>query len=374
MRERVIAEINVGNLKHNLNEVRKCVNSNSKIMVIVKANAYGHGIAQISKYLDDFGVDCFGVAIMSEAIELRKNGIIKPILILGYFEQSRVKEMLKNDIAQTIFKYEDAEFISDEAKKVGICAKIHIKIDTGMNRIGFRCEGEIIDEIKKIYGLPNILIEGTYTHFANADLKDKKATFEQIERYEKVIAELENRGMNVQNKHVLNSAGIIDLGKRYSMNCVRPGIMLYGLYPSDEVCKINVNLKPVMSLKTKVIFIKEVNADEYVSYGGAFVTNRKTRVATIPIGYADGYNRKLTNKGRVLIKGEYANVIGKVCMGQFMVDVTDIDGVNVGDEVILFGEQKGKPITATELGNICDTINYEIICGISDRVTRRYVF
>ena len=373
MRERVIAEINVGNLKHNLNEVRKCVNSNSKIMVIVKANAYGHGIAQISKYLDDFGVDCFGVAIMSEAIELRKNGIIKPILILGYFEQSRVKEMLKNDIAQTIFKYEDAEFISDEAKKVGICAKIHIKIDTGMNRIGFKCRDEIIEQIKKIYELPNIIVEGIYTHLANADSKDKKATFEQIQIYEKLISKLENIDINVENKHVLNSAGVIDLGEKYSMDCVRPGIMIYGVYPSDKVCRQNVDLKPVMSLKSKVVFIKDVNSGECVSYGGVFVTNRETKVATIPVGYADGYNRKLTNKGRVLINGEYANIIGRICMDQFMVDITDIEDVNVGDEVVLFGEQKDRKITTTEIANICDTINYEILCGISDRVRRVYI-
>jgi len=374
MNERVIAEINMSNLKHNLSEVRKCIKPTSKVMGIVKSNAYGHGIVEISKYLEDFGVDYFGVAIVDEAIKLRKNGITRPILIMGYFEQNKVVDIVHNDIMQTIFRYEDAILISEEAKNQDVSAKIQIKIDTGMNRIGFKIKSDLVDELKRIYELPNIIVEGFYTHLYAADKKDKKSVRLQIEKFENVIAELMKAGISVTNKHVLNSAGVIDLGREYSMDLVRTGIMLYGLYGSDEVDKNNADLKPVMCLKTKVIFVKEVGIDENISYGEGYITKRNTMIATIPVGYADGYSRKLTNVGRVLIKGEYANVTGKICMNQFMVDVTHIKNVNIGDEVVLFGEQQGNKIGIGEIARMCNTIDYEILTGINDRVIKKYLF
>ncbi|HCC08205.1 MAG TPA: alanine racemase [Clostridiales bacterium] len=374
MNERVIAEINMSNLKHNLGEVRKCINNNTKVMGVVKTNAYGHGIIEISKGLEAFGIDSFGVAIAEEALELRKNGITKPILIMGYLEQNKVTDIVKNDIMQTIFRYEDALLISEEAKKQDVSAKIQIKIDTGMNRIGFKIKSDLVDDLKKIYELPNIMVEGLYTHLYAADKKNKTMSRIQIEIFQNIIVELEKSGLSIPNKHVLNSAGVIDLGREFSMDFVRTGIMLYGLFASDEIEKNNADLKPVMSVKTKVIFVKEVEIGEGISYGADYITKRKTMVATIPVGYADGYSRKLTNIGRVLIKGQYANITGKVCMNQFMVDVTDIKDVNIGDEVVLFGEQGGNKIGTEEIAQKCNTIEHEILSRINDRVEKKYLF
>lgn len=365
--ERVVAEINLDNIAYNVANIRKTIDKKTKIMAIVKADAYGHGAIEVAKTALYNGADWLGVAIIDEAIELRKNNIFEPILILGHTIEHKLLQVIKYNITQTVFSYDMAKKLSDEAKKIEKTVDIHIKIDTGMSRLGFLPNYKTIDEIIAIKNLPYINITGIFTHFATADMKDKSFTKEQFEKYMWVIKKLEEKGINNLIKHISNSGAILDL-EEYRLDMVRAGIILYGMYPSKEVLK-NIDLKPAMSLKTHISYVKEIEENISVSYCRTYFTNKKTKIATIPVGYADGYSRILSNKARVFVNGKYANVIGNICMDQFMIDVTHIPNVKEGDIVTLMGEN----IKAEELANLQNTINYEIVCNIGKRIPRVYI-
>ncbi len=367
---RAYAEIDLDAINHNVEQVKRAVGLDVKVMAVIKADGYGHGAQQVAESLNKIGVDAFAVAIIDEGIVLRKQGIQSSILILGYTSPYQYAELIQYGLTQTVFHYEMAEKISEFAVLLNRTAKIHIKLDTGMNRIGFKPTEESIEIIKKIAKLPNIEIEGLFTHFARADEFDKSFAKLQFERYITFANRLEEEGIHIPIKHVSNSAAIIDL-KDYRLNMVRSGIMTYGLYPSDEVNKKDIILKPALSLKSHIIYIKEVEAGEGISYGSTYVTTRKTKIATIPVGYADGYPRALSSKGRVLIRGQYAPILGRICMDQFMVDVTDVEGVQELDDVILVGRDGENYISVEEV-SAEHSFNYEFICGLTRRVPRIY--
>lgn len=366
--QRVVAEINLDNIAKNMINIREAVNKDTKIMAVVKADGYGHGCIEVAKICLYNGADWLGVAILEEALELRENNIYEPILILGNTIKNKFDQVIKNDITQTVFSFEMAKDISDVAKKLNKEAKIHIKIDTGMNRIGFLPKEEDIEEIIKISKLPYINITGIFTHFATSDEEDKTFTNEQFEKYNWVIKKLEERGIKNIIKHVSNSGAILDLQK-YDLDMVRAGIIIYGMYPSEKVKK-DIELFPAMSIETYVSYIKEVEENLSVSYCRTYFTNKKTKVATIPVGYADGYARIMSNKAKVIIKGQYADVIGNICMDQFMIDVTHIENIKIGDKVILMGNEDGISVTAEDLAKLQGTINYEVVCTIGKRIPR----
>ncbi len=365
--ERVIAEINLDNIAYNMANIRKAIDKNTSIMAVVKADAYGHGAVEVAKTALYNGANWLGVAIIDEAIELRKNNIFEPILILGHTIEHKLLQVIKYNITQTVFSYDMAKKLSDEASKIKKSVDIHIKIDTGMSRLGFLPTQETIQEILSIKNLPYINITGIFTHFATADMEDKTFTKEQFEKYMWVINKLEEKGVNNLIKHISNSGAILDL-KEYRLDMVRAGIILYGMYPSSQVLK-NIDLKPAMSLKTHISYVKEIEPNVSVSYCRTYFTNKKTKIATIPVGYADGYARILSNKARVFVNGYYANVVGNICMDQFMIDVTHIPNVQEGDIVTLMGDG----ITAEELASLQNTINYEVVCNIGKRVPRVYI-
>lgn len=368
----VWAEINLDNLVNNIREVRRVTDKEAIVTAVVKADGYGHGAKEVGKIFLENGADRLAVATLSEAIELRKGGIDCPILVLGYTPNTQGEDVLKYNIIQTLYSYEDAYSFSKEATKKNKNIKIHIKIDTGMGRLGFLCNDESIDEIFKISKLPFIEIEGIFTHFAMADGMDKEVTEEQYKKFKSIIEKLETKGLNIPIKHVANSASIIDLPS-YSMDMVRAGIMLYGLYPSDYIIKKNVNLVPAMTLKARLSNIKKVEKGTGISYGHVFISDKEMIVGTIPIGYADGYSRMLTNKAYVTVKGKKVPIIGRICMDQCMVDLSDIEEVNIGDEVILFGYGDDNIIHIDEIANLLGTINYEVVCMIGKRVPRVYI-
>ncbi|MDD4369656.1 MAG: alanine racemase [Anaerostipes sp.] len=368
---RVRAEVDLSAIVHNIKEVMRIIGNDTKVMAVIKADGYGHGAVPIAQELDKIGIGGYAVAIMEEAIELRKAGTKTPILILGFTAPTQYKTLIEHDVAMTMFSYEMVKKLSDAAVSAGSEAKIHIKVDTGMNRIGFKPTEESIKEIKKIRQLPMIQIEGIFTHFARADERDKEAAYKQKKRYDDFVQKIENEGIHIPVKHISNSAAIIDMDD-CRKNMVRSGIITYGLYPSNDVLKNILDLKPAMELKTHIVHIKEVEEGEGISYNGTYVTDKKTKVATIPVGYADGYPRSLSSKGRVIIRGQYAPIIGRVCMDQFMVDVTNIKGVNLMDQVTLMGQDGDACILADEIATMIGTIHYELVCDISKRVPRFY--
>ncbi|MBU5427416.1 alanine racemase [Tissierella pigra] len=367
----VWAEINLDNLAHNIMEVRKHIKENTLVTAVVKANGYGHGSIDIARTLLNNGADRLAVATVGEAIELRRANINDSILILGYTSPNNYEAILKYDLIQTIYNYSDAKKLSSKAIELGKKATIHIKIDTGMGRIGFEANEETVEDILKISKLQNIYVEGIFSHFAKADELDKSYSTIQFKRYMEIINKLENRGLNIKIKHMSNSAGIIDL-RDYDLDMVRAGIMIYGLYPSDEVNKEYIVLKPAMALKTKIVHLKTVSRGTGISYGHTFITERESKIATIPIGYADGFTRLLSNKAEVYIRGKRAKIVGNICMDQCMIDVSHIENIELGDEVVIFGYEKGHP-HVDELGAKLGTINYEIICMVSRRVPRVYI-
>ena len=369
---RVHAVIDLDAICHNIKEVKRVIGPGVKVMPVIKADGYGHGAVPIAKALNEIGVDAFAVAIIEEGITLRNNGITQPIVILGYTSEYQYSSLIQYEIQPTVFCYEMAESLSRIASALGKDAKIHIKLDTGMNRIGFKPTRESFEIVKRIAGLPHIIIEGIFTHFACADEADKTSAKKQKEEYDKFVGWLEEEGIQIPVKHVSNSAAIIDMDG-WRMDMVRSGIITYGLYPSEEVSKEVLDLKPAMSLKTHIVYIKEVGPGEGVSYNHTFVTKRNTKIATIPVGYADGYPRALSSKGKVLIRGLYAPIIGRICMDQFMVDVTGIDGVETRAEVTLVGQDGDQRISVEEVASEAGSFNYEFVCGISKRVPRVYM-
>lgn len=367
---RVRADINLDAIYGNLQREKEILKLGTKLMVVIKADGYGHGAVPVAKYVDEIA-DAYGVAIAREGAQLRSVGITKPILVLGWTHRQDNDILIENDITQTIFTYDMAKELSKSALALGKKAKIHIKIDTGMSRIGFDCSEESIEEIVRISKLEGVNMTGIFTHFARADETDKQATIAQYNMFEDMVKRLEERGITFATKHVSNSAGIIDLPE-CNLDMVRSGISTYGLYPSVEVNKENILLEPAMSIKSCITYIKTLDKGMGVSYGGTFVTDRKTVVATIPVGYGDGYSRALSSKGRVLIKGQSAPIIGRVCMDQFMVDITDIEGVTLDSEVTLVGTDGDECISVEEISAMAGSFNYEFVCMVGKRIPRVY--
>lgn len=369
--DRTYAEVNLQAVRHNIEEARKNIKSDTKIMAIVKANAYGHGAVPVSKALIS-QVDAYGVAMIEEALELRDAGINKMILILGYTGEEWYEELVKHCISQTIYTYDMAKKLSDVAVSFGKQTPIHIKIDTGMGRIGFAPTEESLDIVEKISHLPGVFIEGIFTHFARADEKTIEAAKEPFARYMQFVQELEKKGIRIPIRHVSNSASIISFPEA-NLDMVRSGITTYGLYPSEDVPKEILKLQPAMSWKSKISFVKPIEPGTSISYGGTFTAEKPMIVATVPVGYADGMKRDLSGKGRVLIHGQYAQILGRVCMDQFMIDVTDISNVKMGDTVTIFGKDGDKCIPVEEIAELSHSFNYEFVCSISKRVPRKYI-
>lgn len=372
LRPRVVAEVNLDAIKHNYEEIRKYIPHEVEMMAVVKADAYGHGAVEVANLLQGEGVNRFAVAIVKEGEELRESGITSPILVLGYTPRADIKALIENNLTQTVFSYEMAKTISDEAGKLGKTVNIHLKVDTGMGRIGFLSSPQSIEEVKMIASLPHLNMEGIFTHFSTADEEDTTYTKKQWHIFEGFLKELREVGIELPIIHAANSAAIM-CHSYTDLNVVRPGIILYGYYPSEYLKGKILDLMPAMTLKTQVVHVKELPEGHYVGYGRTHYTHHKTKVATIPVGYADGYSRRLGNAGRVLIRGQYAPIIGNICMDQFMVDVTEIEGVSVEDEVVLFGKKGENEIPVEELASLLGTINYEIVCMIGKRVPRVYI-
>jgi alanine racemase len=367
----VWAEVDLDKLAHNMREIRR-ISKSENIIAVVKGDAYGHGAIDVAPVLLENGANRLAVAIISEAVELRRSGIKCPIMILGFTPPNLINDLLRYDIEQAVFCYEFAKQLSTIAQKKNKIARIHIVVDTGMGRIGFLPTEESAEEVYNIYKLPNIIIEGMFCHFSSADEKDKTYTYEQVKKYDDFYEKLKAKDVNINMRHMANSAAIIDLPETH-YEAVRPGIIIYGYYPSNQVNKEKIDLKPVMTLKTNVVHIKTLPPGEYVSYGRKYKTERESIIATLPVGYADGYTRLLFEKGKVILKGSFAPVIGRICMDQCMIDVTEINGVNVGDEVILMGEDENNKFTADTIGELIGTISYEVVCMITKRVPRVYI-
>ncbi len=367
---RVHANIDLDAIYKNVSNAKALLKPGTKLMAIIKADAYGHGAKQVAETIDPIA-DAYGVAILEEGVELRKAGIDKPILILGFTPEPLYEAMIKYDIATAVFQLDMAEKISAAASRLGKQAKIHIALDTGMSRIGFKQDEESLEVIKKIAKLPYIFIEGCFTHFARMDEEDKTKAMTQFEKYMDFVEKIEGCGIELPIKHVSNSAGIIEK-QEVNLDMVRDGICVYGLYPSDEVNKENLELTPAMEIKSYVSFVKELEPGVEIGYGGTYTTERETRVATIPVGYADGYPRALSNKGHVLINGMSAPILGRVCMDQFMVDVTDIDNVEEGTMVTLVGRDGDENISIEEISEMSHSFNYEFVCDVGKRIPRVY--
>jgi len=362
------AEINLKNLVFNYRQLRRLLLPKTKVLAAVKANAYGHGIFEVSRKLQSCGVDYLGVASIDEALFLRKKKIKTPILVLGTtFSASEVMPALAGNITLTVADYKGAKALNSQVNKPRKL-KVHIKVDTGMGRIGMWHE-QAQEEIIKISYLGSLHIEGIYTHLPSADT-DVKFTHAQAEIFQKLITCLKARGIVFELVHAANSIGACILKSSY-LNMIRPGIMLYGIYPCKKSKKL-INLKPVLSLMTRIIYIKKVAKGRSISYGRTYVTKKPTRIITLPVGYADGYPRALSNKARVLIKGRFFPVVGRVCMDQTMVDIGLDTKVKLGEKVTLIGKDFDKVISAEELATACNTIAYETTCWISSRVPRLF--
>lgn len=368
----VWSEISIDAIAHNIEQLKSITDQNSELMAIVKANAYGHGAEQVARVALKNGATRLGLARVHEGEILRKAGIDAPVLILGYTAPEEYYSLLVNDFTQTVYSIEMAQNLSKVATKVGKVAKIHIKLDTGMGRLGFLPCKSAIKEIVDIANLPNLYVEGIYTHFADADSRNKDYTMDQLRKFNEFTETLSQKGLHFLYKHAANSAGLIDLPITH-LDMVRAGIAMYGIYPSQEVLKEKVSLIPAMTVKAKVAHVKSVPANTGISYGVTYTTPEDAVVATIPAGYADGYNRLLSSKGEVLIRGKRAPVIGRVCMDQIMVDIGKIPNVKPGEEVVLMGHQGEDKISADEIAAKIGTIPYEVLCMISARVPRYYI-
>lgn len=366
---RTQAKIDLDAVEYNYNSTRAKLPQGCKLLGVIKADAYGHGAVELARFLED-KCDFFGVACIEEAVELKKADIKTPILILGYVAPAFYDLVVKYDIRIPVFSYDTAKALSDEAVKQGKTVPFHFCIDTGMSRIGFQVNEESADVCKQICALPNIEAEGLFSHFATADESDLTKALAQREKYKAFVEMLERRGIQIPIKHLNNSAGIMNFDEYFDM--CRMGIILYGLYPSEEVDKSLLDIKPVMSWLTHISHIKTLEAGREVSYGGTFKTTEPRVIATIPVGYADGYPRCLSNKGRVIINGQYAPIVGRVCMDQFMVDVTDVDGAELDSTVTLVGKDGDAELSMEEVSNAAYSFNYELPCRIARRVPRTY--
>ncbi len=372
---RVCAQIDLDAFDHNVKEIQKKIGPDTGLMGVIKTNAYGHGAVILAGELERLGASWLAVACVEEGIELRKHGIRLPVLVLGFTAPDQYEDLIEYEITPAVFSLDMARAMDETAKEAGKVLPVHIKVDTGMGRIGYAPTRESAEEIYKISQLAHIQVEGMFTHFACADMEDeayKSITRQQFDRYCQMEQWLEDMGLYIPLRHCANSAGIMDAPGMHK-DMVRAGIILYGLYPSDEMSKEILDLKPVMSLKSHITYIKKVAPGHGISYGYTYVTPKETLVATIPVGYGDGYPRLLTNQGSVLIHGQRAPIIGRVCMDQFMVDITDLTDVKEGDEVTLVGRDGDEEITFDELAGLIGTISYELVCDVGRRVPRVYI-
>lgn len=370
---RVCARIDLDAIEYNMEMMHKNTREGVSMISVIKTDGYGHGAVQIARMLEpkDY-IWGYAVATLDEAVVLRKRGIKKPILVLGCIFPDQWEAAITHEIRFTVYTKEMAEGISELAGKLGKDAYVHIKLDTGMSRLGFLIQEESAESITEITRLPGLIMEGMFTHFAKADETDKTFTNKQYEGYLWMKKRLEENGVTFQYYHCCNSAGIIDV-KEANLDLVRAGISTYGLYPSEEVEKENVPLKPALELVSHVAHVKWVDEGTPVSYGGTYITKRRTRIATIPVGYGDGYPRSLSNKGYVLIHGKEAPILGRVCMDQFMVDVTEIEDVAFGDVVTLVGENEGAHLPVEVLSDLSGRFNYEFVCDLGKRIPREFI-
>ena len=366
---RIQADINLDAIRYNIKTVQALNPADRKTLLVIKADAYGHGSVTLAKEMDDLA-DYFAVATMDEAVELRNAGIVKPILILGYTDESEYEAAVKNDITLAIYDAEEGELLSETAFKIGKKAKVHIKVDSGMSRIGFQCAESDVEEAVKLLSMDGLDVEGIFTHYAKADYENKSDAMTQYEKFSWFVKAMEAKGADFKIRHIDNSAGAMEIHSE-GFDMMRLGIVIYGLYPSEEIDK-SVVLKPAMTLKSRVVHIKTLEAGRGIGYGWTYVTDKPTKVATVSVGYADGYPRALSNNGRVLIHGQYAPILGRVCMDQIMIDVTDIDDVKIRDEVVLFGTQGENHISIEEVAEPANSFNYEMACHVSRRVPRVY--
>lgn len=369
----VWAEIDLDALAYNMRNI-KSLAGDKEVIAVVKADCYGHGSVDTAPVLLENGASRLAVAVLTEGIELRNAGITAPIMILGYTPEYLGEELIKYDIEQTVYSLEYAQNLSQTAVLLNKKAKIHIALDTGMGRIGFMPNEKSLKEVSEICSLPGLNVIGMFTHFSTADEKNKDYTNQQFDKYIKFTEGLSQLGIKIPLKHVSNSGAIMDMPETFKdLDAVRAGIILYGYYPSDEVKKENLSLKPALTIKAKVAHVKEMDEDMYISYGRTFKTDRKSIIATIPIGYADGYSRLLMPGAKVIVNGKFAPVVGRICMDQCMIDVTDAGEVKTGDEVIILGESGNLKINADDYAKILGTINYEILCMFKHRIPKVYL-
>ena len=366
---RIYARINMDNLRYNITKMKSLRKPDMKIMTIIKADAYGHGAVEIAKRIGDLS-DYHGVATIDETVELRNAGITTPILIIGYTDCEDYEKLIAYNITQAVYDVEECRRLSELAVSKNARVKVHIKVDTGMSRIGFPVNDIGINQAITLKNMQGLEIEGIFTHYAKADEVNKNYSYEQKKKFLHFIQSLEDAGIGFKLKHIDNSAGTMEMNDD-DFDMVRLGIVTYGLYPSEEIDR-SVVIKPVMSVIAHVSHIKTLPAGVGVSYGWTYVTCKETRVATVTAGYADGYPRALSNKGRVIINGQYAPIIGRVCMDQFMIDITNVPDVSLRDEVILIGGTDDKYISVEEVAAPAESFNYELVCNISRRVPRVY--
>lgn len=371
--DRVCATVNLDAVRNNILHMKANIAEGTQIIAVIKTDGYGHGAIPIAHELEPLtSIQGFATATVEEASILRKSGIRKPILILGYTFPYCYETLVREEFRPAVFQLDTVKQLSDIAQSLHKILKIHVKVDTGMNRIGIMPDECGIDFVKSILSLPNIEIEGIFTHFARADECDKTFALLQLKKFEDFIREIENRlEFKIPIKHCSNSAGIVEL-KEANMDAVRAGITLYGMWPSGEVDQNIVALQPVLGLKSTIVNIKTVGKGAAISYGGTYVTEKEAVIATIPVGYGDGYPRALSNKGYILIRGKRAAITGRICMDQFMVDVSDIPEAKVGDEVTLIGTEDSESITIEQLADISGGFNYELACNLGKRVPRVY--
>ncbi len=375
---RTWAEVDIDAVKHNFKEIRKAVSPDAKIMCVIKADAYGHGAIFLGKLYEELGAGYFAVSNIEEALQLRENGITLPVLILGFTPACMAKELADNNISQAVFSEEYAKELSDEALKNDVNVKIHIKLDTGMSRIGFMYQnkerdGDSVSQIERACKFSNLSCEGIFTHFAVSDEADegREETLRQFDCFSSAVNKLREDGFEFPIVHCSNSGAIIDY-KQAHFNCVRAGIILYGLSPSAKLSQ-KLDLRPAMQIKSVIAQVKTVEPGTPVSYGGTFVTAQPTKIATVPIGYADGYTRNLGNRAYMTVKGKKAPIIGRVCMDQLMLDVSDIENVRSGDEVTVIGDGSDNTMSFDEMAELTGTINYELVCLVGKRVPRVYI-
>lgn len=365
-------EIDLDKAAYNYQSLRGYLNENSKLLAVVKGNAYGHVAVEMAKAFFEFGVDMLGVAMVSEGVELRKAGITGPILVMGQVAKSQMPLVIKYDLTQGIFNYDDAKELSKLAIEANKTVTLHVKIDSGMSRIGFVPSEQAINDISAIFELPNLNVEGIFTHFATADEEDKTFTKKQFSNFKWVVQKLKEKNIEFEIEHVANGPAMLDIPE-YSLDMVRIGVMLYGYFDSEEVHQERIDIKKIMSLKARISNVKSVPKGTGVSYGQTFHTSRETIIATIPLGYADGFPRTLSNKGYVLVNSKRAPIIGRICMDQMMIDVTDCGEVNIDDTVGIYGIDHENCMQIEQIVTLANSLHAEIISNMSRRLPRVYI-